>query len=125
MQRFEPFILASQADQVSYIPNVSKKRKKVTEYAVIPIKSHPYIEEHAIEPTTDALYQEHETIPHIQVSEEMEQNLASISFVCVEDEVDDQEDEEEEEEQEEEETNSLSCEDSNIYNIFSFLRSYL
>ena len=43
LRRFESFVLASQADQVCYVPQVSKKRKKDNYFSVMKIKARAYV----------------------------------------------------------------------------------
>ena len=43
LRRFEPFVLASQADQVCYVPQVSRKRKKYDYFSVMKINTCAYI----------------------------------------------------------------------------------
>ena len=43
LRRFEPFVLTSQADQVCYVPQVSRKRKKDEVFTVMKIKARAYI----------------------------------------------------------------------------------
>ena len=45
IRRYEPFILASQAHQVCYVPHVTSKRKKDEYYTVLKIKARSYVDE--------------------------------------------------------------------------------
>lgn len=44
IRRFEPFVLASQVDQVCYVPCVGRKRKKDERLTVVKINPRPYID---------------------------------------------------------------------------------
>jgi S-adenosylmethionine:tRNA-ribosyltransferase-isomerase (queuine synthetase) len=95
IRRYEPFILASQAHQVCYVPHVTSKRKNDEYYMVLKIKARSYVEEtKESNEELNELYQvENEQPPSVIVDEDLD-DVSTIPLPSyIENEEDDDEDE--------------------------------